>query len=63
MKHLLVLIVLVVAVYAAWTLADPEARKVAVKSITQHAFRIGFFIGILLLLVAAAVNLPSTHLL
>lgn len=63
MKHLLLLIVLVVAGYAAWTLSDPEARKVAIKSITQHAFRIGFFVGILLLLVAVAANLPSTHLL
>lgn len=63
MRHLLLLVVLVVAVYAVWTLADPKARRVAIKSITQHAFRIGFFIGILLLLVVVAANVPSTQLL
>lgn len=63
MKHLLLLIVLVVVAYTFWTLSDKSARKLAVKSITQHGLRLGFFIVVLLLLVVAAANLPSTALL
>lgn len=62
MKHLLLLLFVSVAVYAAWVLSDKTARNTAMREITRHGIRIGFIVIILLLLVLAAVHLPSTSL-
>lgn len=62
MKHLLLLLFLSVAVYAAWVLSDKTARETAMREITRHGIRIGFIVVVLLLLVFAAANLPSTSL-
>lgn len=63
MKHLLLILVLLVAGYAAWTIADKPARKAASRFIGTHALRLGLLIVVVLLLVLAAANLPSTPLL
>ena len=63
MKHLLLILVLLVAGYTAWTLSDKGARKVASKFVTTHLIRLGFLVLVVLLLVVAAANLPSTQLL
>lgn len=62
MKHLLLLIFASVVAYAAWVLSDKDARKIAMREITQHGIRIGFIVAVILLMVAAAANLPSTSL-
>jgi len=62
MKHLLLVLVFVVAAYAAWTLADKSERNVAVRLITRHGFRLGFIVLILVLLLLAATQLPSTSI-
>jgi len=62
MKHLLLILVLVVGGYAFWALSDKTARKIAVRSITEHGMKLGFIIVVLLLLLLAAANLPSTSI-
>lgn len=63
MKHLLLILVVLVMAYTGWTMADKHARKVAVRFIGQHVLRLGFLILVVLLLLLAAANLPSTPLL
>lgn len=60
MKHLLILLVIVVLGYAAWQLADKKARKVVTSELMYHSLRLGALVVLLLLLVAAAVNLPAS---
>ncbi len=62
MKHLLLILVVVVAGYAAWVLADKRERMVAMRHITKHGFRLGFIVLILLMLLLAATQLPSTSI-
>lgn len=62
MKHLLLILVVLVIGYAAWVLADKRERTVAVRQITKHGFRLGFIVLILLLLLLAATQLPSTSI-
>jgi hypothetical protein len=62
MKHLLLILVVVVAGYAAWVLADKRERSVAVRHITKHGFRLGFIVLVLLILLFAATQLPSTSI-
>lgn len=63
MKHLLVLLVLLLLGYCVWQASDRPERKSAMKAITYHGFRIGALVLVLLLLVAAAVYLPSSSIL
>lgn len=63
MKHLLLILVLLVFAYVAWTISDKSERKSASRFITKHGLRLGFLVLVVLLLVVAAVNLPSTPLL
>ena len=62
MKHLLIVLVFVVAGYAAWVLADKRERMVAMRHITRHGLRLGFILLILVLLLLAATQLPSTSI-
>lgn len=62
MKHLLLLLFLVIVGYAAWSAADKKVRKVVVSDLTYHGLRLGALILLLLLVVAAAMNLPSSVL-
>lgn len=62
MKHLLLILVVVVAGYAAWVLADKRERSVAVRHITKHGFRLCFIVLVLLILLFAATQLPSTSI-
>lgn len=62
MKHLLLILVVVVAGYAAWVLADKRERSIAVRHITKHGFRLGFIVLVLLILLFAATQLPSTSI-
>lgn len=63
MKHLLLIIVALVLGYALWTMSDRPARKAASQFVTRHGIRLGFLVLVVLLLVVAAANLPSTQLL
>jgi hypothetical protein len=62
-KHLLLILVFMVAGYVLWTISDKAARKLASRFITEHVLRLGFMVVVVLLLVVAAANLPSTQLL
>jgi hypothetical protein len=62
MKHLLLVLVIVIAGYAAWSLADKRERMVAMRHITRHGFRLGFIVLILVLLLLAATQIPSTSI-
>jgi hypothetical protein len=62
MKHLLLLIVVVVASYFAYVISDSPARRAALRQITRHALRLDSLILVLLLLVWAAIHLSSTPL-
>jgi len=62
-KHLFVLIVLIVAGYAAWQASDPETRKASARFITKHGIALGALLAALLSLVALANHLPSQPLL
>lgn len=63
MKHLFLILVLVVAGYGLWNIADKSERKLASRFITAHGMRLGFIVLVVLLLLWAAVQLPSTSLL
>lgn len=62
MKHLLLALVVSVVGYAAWVLADKRERTIAVRHITRHGFRIGFIVLVLLFLLLAATQIPSTSI-
>lgn len=63
MKHLLILIVVIVAVYAAWHLSDAEVRSVMLRQITKHGMFLGAILVVLLALIALANYLPSQPIL
>lgn len=63
MKHMLLILVLLVCAYVAWTISDKRERAMAAKFATKHGLRLGLILLVVLLLVAAATNLPSTLLL
>ena len=63
MKHLLVILFMVVLGYALWATTDKPARKSALQLITRHGLRLGGLVLIVLLLLAAAVNLPASLIL
>lgn len=63
MKHLFLILVWVVAGYAAWTLSDKYARRAAVQQITRHGLRLGAMVIVVLLFVVAAVHLQATKIL
>lgn len=60
MRHLLALLVLIVAGCGVWALSDPRERTSALQLITHHGLRLGALVLIVLLLLAAAVYLPAT---
>ena len=62
MKHMLLILVVSIAGYAAWVLSDKRERTLAVRHITKHGFRLGFIVLILLMLLLAATQLPSTSI-
>lgn len=63
MKHLLLIIVVLVVGYVAWSVSDKYARRSASKFITRHGLRLGFMLAVALIMVLAAANLPSTQIL
>lgn len=63
MSHLFIILVAVVAGYSAWVLADKDARKTAMRSLTHHGIRLGGLVLLALLLVAAAYYFPSSSIL
>lgn len=62
MKHLLLLLIASVGIYALWVLSDKATRKSTMREVTRHGIRLGFIVIVLLLLLLAAVHLPSTPL-
>lgn len=62
MKHLLLVLVASVGIYAAWVLSDKATRDSTMREVTRHGIRLGFIVIVLLLLLFAAVQLPSTSL-
>ncbi|WP_421883170.1 hypothetical protein [Methylibium sp.] len=63
MKHLLLILIVAVVVYAAWNLASPIERRHGARLITRHALRLGAIVAVVLLLLAAAYYLPATGIL
>lgn len=62
MRHLLLILVLLVGGYVAWSVSNKSERNAASRFITRHGLRLGFLVLVVLLLLAAAANLPSTQL-
>jgi hypothetical protein len=62
MRHLLLVLVLTVVGYAFWVLSDKRERAIAVRHITRHGLRLGFIVLILVLLLLAATQMPSTSI-
>ena len=62
MKHLLLILILLVAGYTFWNLSDAKTRKESSRFITKHGFRLGFMVLVVLLLLYAAAFLPSTQI-
>lgn len=62
MKHLLLALFVAVVGYAFWVLSDRRERMVAMRHITRHALRLGAIVLILVLLLLAATQLPSTSI-
>ncbi len=60
MKHLLILLVVTIVGYISWHAADKKVRRAVVSDVAYHAIRLGALVIGLLLLVAAAVYLPSS---
>jgi hypothetical protein len=63
MKHLLLLVVLLVAGYGTWHIISPLERRHGLRLITRHGLRLGALVLLLLALVALAYHLPSTNIL
>lgn len=63
MRHVFLILCVAIAGYAAWQMADKPERKLARRLITRHGLRLLALLLIVFLLVAAAVNFPSTAIL
>lgn len=63
MRHLLLVVVVIVALYGAWHLVSPIERRHGIRLITRHAMRLGAVIGVAVALLAFAYYVPSTNLL
>lgn len=63
MKHLLLVIVALVVIYAGWQLSNPLERRRGLRLITRHGLRLGALLLAALALVALAYFLPSTNIL
>jgi uncharacterized membrane protein YdjX (TVP38/TMEM64 family) len=62
MRHLLLLLVLAVVGYAAHQLMNPVERRHASRALTRHGLRLAAIVLVILLLLAAAVHLPSSNI-
>ncbi len=62
MKHLLLALLVAVVGYAFWVLSDKRERAVAVRHITRHSLRLGAIVLLLVLLLLAATQIPSTSI-
>jgi preprotein translocase subunit YajC len=62
MKHLLLILTFVVFGYFAYQASDRRQRKEATSLITKHGLRLGAVVLLILLLLWAATQLPSTSL-
>lgn len=60
MKHFVLVLVTAVVGYAAWALSDERTRTVALLHIGKHGVRLGAIALILVLLLLAATQIPST---
>lgn len=62
MKHLFILLVISVATYTAWNMADKHALRAARRAFTRHGVRLLGIVAVLLALVWFATQLPSSSL-
>lgn len=62
MKHASLLIVLAVAGYLMYQLANPKERKLGIRLLTRHGLRLLVLLIVVFLLLAAAVQHPSIQL-
>lgn len=63
MRHLFLIILLVVIVYAAWQFMPKTTRRTAAREVTRHGIRLGALVAIVLALAAAAYYLPVSQFL
>jgi hypothetical protein len=61
-KHLVILALISVGVYAAWRVASPQNRDLVLGFTKKHAGPIFFIAAALFALVAMAVALPSASI-
>lgn len=62
MRHMLLALVVVIVGYAFWVLSDKRERTVAVRRVTRHFLRLGAIVLILVVLLLAATQIPSTSI-
>lgn len=63
MKHFLLLLIVSIALYGAWQLADPAERSKLLGPVTRHAGRIAAIVILIVLLLWASAHFPSSPLL
>lgn len=63
MKHLLLILVLLVAGYGAWHFFPKAEREEGVRLISRHGIRLGALVAVALALVAVAYYATSTRIL
>ncbi len=63
MKHLLLLLVLLVAGYGAWHIVPKTERDEGVRLISRHGIRLGALVAVLLAVLAVAYYASSTRIL
>lgn len=62
MRHLLLILVLLIASYGLWQAARPKQRRIAAKALRRHALRLLAVVLLLFLLFFAAVQHPSIQI-
>ena len=60
MKHLLLLLFLAVLGYALWAATNEKTRQSYLQIAMHHGLRLGGLVLVVLLLLFAAINLPSS---
>jgi hypothetical protein len=62
-KHLILLVLALIAGYALWNWARPIERREGVRVLAQHAVRLGVLLALAVLLLVLAYYLPAIPLL
>ena len=62
MKHFFLILILIIAGYGLWQVADRSERSIVLKQVTRHGIRILAILSVLVALLLLATQFTSTSI-